>query len=82
MKEKLAINGGIKSVTIEHPHEIWPPLAGEDELKELAEQRNLDISIRGKSGPIKELEDDFKKFMDNKIKYTVTFNSGTSVLYR
>lgn len=60
MKEKLAINGGIKSVTIEHPHEIWPPLAGEDELKELAEQRNLDISIRGKSGPIKELEDDFK----------------------
>ncbi|WP_071144156.1 DegT/DnrJ/EryC1/StrS aminotransferase family protein [Coprococcus phoceensis] len=80
MKEKLAINGGIKSVTIEHPHEIWPPLAGEDELKELAEQRNLDISIRGKSGPIKELEDDFKKFMDNKIKYTVTFNSGTSAL--
>ena len=62
------------------PHEIWPPDADEEELRELSAQRNLDIGIRGRVGPIKEFEENFLNFLDNQVKYAVTFNSGTSGL--
>ncbi|MFA7170658.1 MAG: DegT/DnrJ/EryC1/StrS family aminotransferase [Candidatus Paceibacterota bacterium] len=62
------------------PHEIWPPKATEEELQELARQRNTDISIRGCAGPIKEFEENFINFMENGAEYAVTFNSGTSAL--
>lgn len=79
--KKLAINGGLKSVTISRPHEIWPPKAGLRELFEIGMQRNRDIGIKGKTGPIKEFEDLFAGFLENKSKYQVTFNSGTSALF-
>lgn len=78
--EKLAIFGGKPVVHIPHPHEKWPPDAKADELKEIASQRNIDISLKGRSGIVLELEDEFKKFMDQQVEYVITFNSGTSAL--
>lgn len=78
--KKLAINGGRRIVSIAHPHFIWPPESNEAEKKELGEQRDKDISIKGSSGPIRKLEDEFKKFLKNKVKYAITYNSGTSAL--
>lgn len=76
----LKINGK-KIVTTPHPHEVWPPKAGVKELKEIAEQRNKDIGIKGKSGPIKEFEELFSGFLNSETKYQITFNSGTSALF-
>lgn len=77
---KLAIKGGTKQISTPLPHEIWPPKAQQDELDELAAQRNIDIGIKGRTGPIKEFEELFLKFLEHKAKYAVTFNSGTSAL--
>lgn len=78
--KKLAINGGRKTVTIPHPHFVWPPKSNAAEKKELGDQRDKDISIKGSSGPIRELEDRFKSFLKNKVRYAITYNSGTSAL--
>jgi dTDP-4-amino-4,6-dideoxygalactose transaminase len=78
MKYKLAYHTNNPSILKPLPHEVWPPNADEEELRELACQRNKDIGIKGCTGPIKELEDNFKDFLDNKVKYALTFNSGTS----
>lgn len=80
MFAELALLGGESAIDIPHPHYVWPPNGLADELAELGEQRDLDISISGKSGPIKEFEEAFKRFLDNKIKHVVSFNSGTSAL--
>lgn len=55
--------------------------ADEAELSEPAAQRNTDISIKGNSGPIGRLEDDFLAFLDGGARFAVTFNSGTSALF-
>lgn len=78
--KKLAINGGRKAVSIPHPHFIWPPKSNALEKKDLGEQRDKDISIKGSSGPIRELEDRFKSFLKNEVRYAITYNSGTSAL--
>lgn len=78
--KKLAINGGRKVVSISQPHFIWPPKSNALEKKELGGQRDKDISIKGSSGPIRELEDKFKSFLKNKVRYAITYNSGTSAL--
>lgn len=78
--KKLAINGGRKTVTIPQPHFIWPPKSNTAEKKELGDQRDKDISIKGSSGPIRELENRFKSFLKNKVRYAITYNSGTSAL--
>lgn len=62
------------------PHEIRPPQATKNELDDLQLQRNTDIWIKWLTWPIKRFEDCFKAFLDNTIKYTVSFNSGTSGL--
>jgi dTDP-4-amino-4,6-dideoxygalactose transaminase len=77
---ELAILGGKPTVTAALPHDVWPPPAEQAELQALAEQRNLDIGIRGRAGPIAKLEDEFLQFMEEKVRYAVTFNSGTSAL--
>lgn len=61
-------------------HFIWPPPPDKFELEDLVKQRKNDISIKGRSGPIKEFEDNFLAYLDNKVKYGITFNSGTSAL--
>ena len=58
----------------------WPPDATEYELRELSEQRNKDIGIKWLTGPIKAFEEEFRRFLWNKIQYSVTYNSGTSWL--
>ncbi|EJB8578617.1 MULTISPECIES: DegT/DnrJ/EryC1/StrS family aminotransferase [Acinetobacter] len=68
------------TVSLELPHEIWPPNGNDSELLDIGNQRNLDIRIAGKSGPIKVFEDSFLSFLENKVKYGITFNSGTSAL--
>lgn len=78
--KKLAINGGEKAVPIASPHFVWPPRSKNEEGIRLAKQRDLDISIKGSAGPIRELEDNFKAFLKDKMKFAVTFNSGTSAL--
>jgi dTDP-4-amino-4,6-dideoxygalactose transaminase len=69
-----------KIVTYQMPHEPWPPKPDDKELQDLADQRKKDISIKGKSGPIKELEEKFLAFLENERKYCISFNSGTSAL--
>lgn len=80
MSENLALLGGKPAVSIPHPHEVWPPPASQAELEDIAQQRNRDISIKGKSGPIHDFEEAFKSFLENEAQYTVSFNSGTSAL--
>ena len=60
--------------------ENWPPDATADELHDIAKQRNIDISLKGRSGIILELEEEFKKFLNQQVDYAITFNSGTSAL--
>ncbi|MEU7043430.1 DegT/DnrJ/EryC1/StrS family aminotransferase [Streptomyces varsoviensis] len=78
--ERLALLGGAPVIEQPLPHEVWPPPADQAELSELAGQRNTDISIKGNSGPIGRLEADFLAFLDNRARFAVTFNSGTSAL--
>lgn len=78
--KKLVISGGKKAVSIPHPHFVWPPNSTQAEKNELARQRDEDISIKGRAGPIRELEDKFREFLNNEIRYVITFNSGTSAL--
>jgi dTDP-4-amino-4,6-dideoxygalactose transaminase len=79
--DELALLGGPACVRTPQPHEVWPPHGSEKELEELARQRNFDIDIRGRSGPIAEFENEFLNFLENGAAYAVTFNSGTSALF-
>jgi len=74
-------NNQLRRVNIEHPHEIWPPAASQEELNDLIVQRNLDIGIKGKTGPIEKFENAFLDFLENKAKFSLSFNSGTSGLF-
>jgi dTDP-4-amino-4,6-dideoxygalactose transaminase len=76
----LALFGGPPAVRIPLPHEPWPPPADAAELSELAAQRDRDISIRGRSGPIRDFEDEFLAFLGSR-RYGITYNSGTSALF-
>lgn len=78
--KSLAINGGPRAISVASPHEVWPPAGSPAELAELAAQRDLDISIRGSTGPISELEHAFLGFLDHRVRYAITYNSGTSAL--
>ncbi len=78
--EELALFGGNPIINAPHPHENWPPDATADELHDIAKQRNIDISLKGRSGIILELEEEFKKFLNQQVDYAITFNSGTSAL--
>jgi dTDP-4-amino-4,6-dideoxygalactose transaminase len=75
----LALFGGPPAVNVPPPHEPWPPPAGAAELSALAMQRNSDISIRGRTGPIRAFEDEFLEFLGSR-RYAITYNSGTSAL--
>ena len=63
--EALAINGGTPAVSIGGRHEIWPPPPGEAELAELVLQRQQDISIKGRTGIIREMEEMFLELIIN-----------------
>lgn len=79
--DELALLGGVPVITEPLPHEVWPPAADEPELAALSAQRNEDISIKGRSGPIARFEQEFLDFLEGGVSYAVTFNSGTSALF-
>ena len=80
MSQTLALLGGPKAITKPLPHEVWPPAATQEELAELANQRMVDISIKGRTGIIKDFEEMFLDFLEHKMRHAVSFNSGTSAL--
>lgn len=77
---ELALRGGRRAVAIAPPHELWPPPALGEELADISAQRNTDLGIRGRTGPVFSFEQEFLSFLDNRRRYAVTFNSGTSAL--
>ncbi|WP_067122192.1 aminotransferase class V-fold PLP-dependent enzyme [Microbacterium sp. H83] len=76
----LASGRDVPEVKTPHPHEPWPPKATDRELGRLAEQRNLDLAIRGNDGPIVELEQLFRQRFTPSMRHSIAFNSGTSAL--
>lgn len=78
---KLAINGSRPVINTKNIHAKWPTDANQKEILQLGKQRNLDIGIKGRTGPIQKFEEMFLDFMDHKVKYAITFNSGTSGLF-
>jgi hypothetical protein len=56
--EVLALLGGQPTVTVPHPHFVWPPKASQAELKQLAAQRDKDIRahIKTSSGKLKYMQ--------------------------
>ncbi len=77
---KLAIKGGKKSVTFPHPHFSWP-LIEKEEIKAVTTylQSRKPISIDGREGIYKELEDTIKKYFG--VRYALLTNSGTTALH-
>src|SRR3989344_9689211 len=78
MKSKLAINGGEKTVNIDRPHYVWPPIT-ERTRKAVLRQLEESISIYDRSGIIKRLEDNFAQYHGKK--HALLTNSGTSALH-
>jgi dTDP-4-amino-4,6-dideoxygalactose transaminase len=76
----LAVLGGLPVITIPKPHFVWPYQSTALEKEALGLQRDTDISIRGSAGPIRELENRFKEYLDHQRPYAITFNSGTAAL--
>ncbi|GAB3213754.1 dTDP-4-amino-4,6-dideoxygalactose transaminase [Marinactinospora thermotolerans DSM 45154] len=79
--DELALFGGEPVITLPRPHEVWPPPADPAELAALAAQRDDDISIKGRCGPIARFETEFLEFLEGRVRHAVTFNSGTSALF-
>lgn len=77
---QLALFGGTPGCSTPLPHDVWPPRPSPEELTDLVNQRQQDISIKGCSGVIQTFENEFLAFLDGRQKYAVTFNSGTSAL--
>ncbi len=80
MSDKLALCGGEPAVTAPQPHCRWPPPADAGELAQIRDQRNIDILLKGKCGPVAQLEERFLAFLGGEAEYSVSFNSGTSAL--
>lgn len=78
---RLALLGGDPAVRLAQPHAPWPPPATRAEMDDIARQRNLDIVNSGCTGPTAALEVAFRQFLGGRLRYAVTFNSGTSALY-
>ncbi len=77
-KEKLAILGGPKTIKINPPHFVWPPINREVE-KAVIKQLYKSISIYDRSGILKDFEDAFAKY--HRRKYALLCSSGTAALH-
>ncbi len=78
MSSKLAVNGGEKTVKIDRPHYVWPPIT-ERTREAVLRQLDESISIYDKSGIIGRLEDRFAQYHGKK--HALLTNSGTSALH-
>lgn len=75
---KLALFGGEKTININQPHYIWPPITNETRQAVL-QQLDESISIYNRSGIIAELENNLAQY--HGVKYALLTNSGTTALY-
>ncbi|MDD2870902.1 MAG: DegT/DnrJ/EryC1/StrS family aminotransferase [Candidatus Gracilibacteria bacterium] len=75
---KLAINGGEKSVSLPVPHYKWPNIDDKIE-KVVIEQLHKTISIYDKSGIFEEFENNFSNY--HGLNHSLLFNSGTSAIF-
>lgn len=78
MGNKLAINGGEKTVNIDRPHYVWPNIT-EKTKNVVLNQLNESISIYNKSGIIEKLENRFADYHGKK--HALLTNSGTAALH-
>ncbi len=78
MGNKLAINGGQKTISDTDLSFIWPEIT-KNTKKAVLQQLNESISIYNQSGVIKRLEESLKKY--HGIKHALLKNSGTSALH-
>ena len=78
MKNKLAINGGQKTIKNEKEHYTWPNITEKTE-KAVYNQLNKEISIYTRSGIIEEFETSLSSYF--KINHCLLTNSGTSALH-
>lgn len=75
---KLALFGGEKTININQPHYIWPPITNKTRQAVL-QQLDESISIYNRSGIIAELENNLTQY--HGVKYALLTNSGTTALY-
>jgi dTDP-4-amino-4,6-dideoxygalactose transaminase len=78
MSDKLAINGGKKTINISRPHYVWPEITTKTRSAVL-KQLNESISIYNRGGIIAKLEDRFLNYYNKK--HALLTNSGTTALY-
>lgn len=77
--EKLAIMGGLKKVTIQPPHYIWPDVS-EKEIQAVEKYMRAGKNCEyGYPEIVEEFENRFKEY--HKINYALALNSGTSSLH-
>lgn len=78
MANKLAINGGEKTVKIDRPHYLWPPITDKTK-RAVLRQLEESISIYNRSGIIEKLEKRFAEYYEKP--HALLTNSGTTALY-
>jgi len=78
MKNKLAINGGQKTIKNEKEHYTWPNIT-KITKKAVSNQLDKEISIYTRSGIIEEFETNLSSYFQ--IKHCLLTNSGTSALH-
>ncbi len=76
--KKLAINGGIKTISPKGPHYIWPPITKAVE-KAVLKQLHTSISIYNSGGIFGEFEKSFAEYHGRK--YALLCNSGTTAIH-
>ncbi len=76
---KLALLGGKPVVKNEHPHFVWPPVTNQDYQAVFKQLETGELSVYGRSGIVKEFEDDFSAY--HGMKYVVATNAGTTALH-
>ncbi|MEK7129099.1 MAG: aminotransferase class I/II-fold pyridoxal phosphate-dependent enzyme, partial [Patescibacteria group bacterium] len=76
--KKLAIKGGIKTVSLKGPHYIWPPITKTVERAVLKQLRSS-ISIYNRSGIFEKFENSFASY--HKRKYALLTSSGTAAIH-
>lgn len=76
---QLALLGGTPAVTAPKPHFVWPRIGGAEVEAVLRQLRIGAVSIRDRSGVIKEFEDEFASY--HGMQFAVSTNSGTTAIH-
>ncbi len=79
MKNKLAFFGGSKTVSIPHPHFVWPSVHEEDINAVTNYMKAPKAGINGMMQPVEAFENSFKNY--HSAHYSLSLNSATSCLH-